>query len=158
MRPTSTSHQTPRTSHSLWGGGCKSCQKQQVPCIFGRSRSSCNNYGQQESQCSGPITQIDMTTITERPCPRCEKLLSVSRYRMSLHEAHCRGRCRRCRDLGLACIKSSKGCEACTQAGVRCGGGLTHKDMVIAGRLKPNTTKGKEAKAKVKAKAIARRA
>ena len=114
-------------------GKCESCQKQRIPCVFPMlTKDTCKNCREQGLAYNGPVTHTDINVLVERPCPRCGRLLQVTDARMSLHEIKCNGKCTRCRDLGLACLKAGHGCKGCSEVGIICSGAITHKHLVVA--------------------------
>jgi len=123
------------TLHRAWcQGKCRHCQEQQLPYSFGKSKatmkSTCDTCEQQGKQCSSPVTHISIPADT--PCPRCRRPLKGNSALILSHVERCKGRCKPCSVSGEVCIQTGGRCEACRQAGRRCGGGITHKDVATA--------------------------
>jgi hypothetical protein len=119
-------------------GKCEGCQKQRIPCVFvpGQRQtpdtSSCMNCKKQGWKCTGRITHTQEATGSMKLCPRCGVSFRDWGASFKHHEVRCRGRCTRCRDLGLDGEKiTGGGCQPCQQAKVSCSGGVTHKNVAI---------------------------
>jgi len=78
---------------------------------------SCMNCKKQGWKCTGCITHIQEATGSMKLCSRCG--ISSRDWGASFKhdEVRCRGRCTKCRDLGLDCEKiTGGGCQSCKQA------------------------------------------
>jgi hypothetical protein len=92
--------------------------------------------------CKQDASPIDGT------CPRCEVSMSglADKKGIKRHQQNCRGKCERCRDLKLPCdSRRGASCSNCTTTGAKCGGPVTHVDLVVTsgtcGRCNTNVRK-----------------